>query len=112
MFIGILNINHKLTIFYITCLGFEVHRDEVLKQSHLLPGILRANLASVRDQKGLEDLASILLLRLDFASFEGSYSPAISAAWARYSLNSIRKLCHQEDYCESFPGFNFSTLQG
>jgi hypothetical protein len=40
-------------------------------------GILREHLASVRSQKGLEDLASIPLRWLDFSPLNGRYSPAI-----------------------------------
>lgn len=62
-------------------------------QPHLLPGILREHLATVRGQKGLEDIASIPLQRLDFAPLKSCYSSAISAARARYPSNSVCWLC-------------------
>jgi hypothetical protein len=42
-----------------------------------LQGILREHFATIRDQKGLEDLTPILLHRLDFALFKSCDSPAI-----------------------------------
>lgn len=46
-------------------------------QPHPGPGILREHFATVRDNEGLEELAAILLRRLDFASLQGSYRPAV-----------------------------------